>query len=67
MHDTGSNAVLVPTGHDFHAVLTDADGSVLDEVHEPHTEKGNSAGHQANESICTLDYSIAFDHSRHVS
>jgi hypothetical protein len=53
-HDADSNTVLVPTHFgEFHGVVTNEGGDVLDEFTEPAESKGNSAKQRGTSVNCT--------------
>jgi hypothetical protein len=59
--DTGSGAVIVPTASDFHGQLKDSEGNVLFETHQALDEKGDSAGRQPNQTVCSFAFTNVRD------
>ena len=59
--DTESGGVIVPTAYEFHGQLKDAAGNVLFETHQPFDEKGDSAGRQPNETVCSFEFANVRD------
>jgi hypothetical protein len=61
-HDLASTTMLIPTGFgEFHGVLTDADGNVIDEFVDPPMAKGNSGNQQrATTTSCTYTITDSF-------
>lgn len=60
-HDLASNSILVPTGFgEFHGVLTDAEGNVVDEFTDPPVAKGNATRDRATSATCTFEVEETF-------
>ena len=60
-HDLASNSILVPTGFgEFHGVLTDAEGNVVDEFTDPPVTKGNATRDRATSATCTFEVEETF-------
>jgi hypothetical protein len=60
-HDLASNSILVPTEFgEFHGVLTDAQGNVLEEFTDPPLLKGNAPQDHATSVTCTFDFEETF-------
>lgn len=54
-HDVSSNTVLVPTSFgEFHGVITDSSGAVVEEFTDPAVAKGSSAKSGATLTSCTF-------------
>jgi hypothetical protein len=61
-HDVNSTAMLIPTSFgEFHGVITDDTGAVVDEFTDPATAKGNSTKPRATSLSCTFDIVEHFD------
>ena len=61
-HDLASTTILVPTSFgEFHGVLTDADGNVIDEFVDPPMVKGSSSKQRATTTSCTFTITESFE------
>jgi hypothetical protein len=61
-HDVNSTAMLVPTSFgEFHGVITDSTGAVIDEFTDPAMTKGNSTKQRATSLSCTFTIVEQFD------
>lgn len=57
-HDTDSNAMLIPTSFgEFHGIVTDGQGNVVEEFTEPGAAKGQSAKGKKSLITCTFSFS----------
>jgi hypothetical protein len=62
VHDVGSNSMLVPTSFgEFHGVITDSTGAVVEEFTDPPAAKGSSTRPRATSVSCTFFTSGHFD------
>lgn len=60
-HDVDSTSVLVPTAFgEFHAVVTDESGAVIDEFSEPGIAKGRSTKDRRTSTTCSFAFSDQF-------
>jgi hypothetical protein len=61
-HDINGTTVLIPTSFgDFHGVITDSTGAVVDEFTDPAMEKGDSTKPRATSVNCTFVIVEHFD------
>lgn len=61
-HDTASNMVLVPTSFgDFHFVVTDSDGNVIEEETDPGLTKGHAQKSRRTAISCTFSFHEEFE------
>jgi hypothetical protein len=62
VHDVDSNSMLIPTSFgDFHGVITDSTGAVVEEFTDPPVAKGSSTKPRATSVSCTYVVSGEFD------
>lgn len=56
-HDVDSNSILVPTGFgEFHGVLRDDEGNIVDEFVDPAVSKGQSGKNKGDLVECTFSF-----------
>jgi hypothetical protein len=61
-HDLASNTILVPTSFgEFHGVVTDAEGNVVEEFTDPAVLKGSATKDRATSVTCTFDVEETFE------
>lgn len=62
VHDVDSNSMLIPTSFgDFHGVITDSTGAVVEEFTDPGAAKGSSTTSRETSVSCTYFTSGHFD------
>jgi hypothetical protein len=61
-HDSESTTMLIPTSFgEFHGVVTDSTGTVIDEFTDPPAAKGSSTKARATSTSCTFTIVEHFD------
>ncbi len=61
-HDVNSTSTLIPTAFgEFHGVITDSTGQVLDEFTDPPTVKGSASKPRSTSVSCTFEVTEQFD------
>jgi hypothetical protein len=61
-HDLASNTIVVPTSFgEFHGVLTDAEGNVIEEFTDPGMFKGSATKARGTSVTCTFDFEDTFE------
>jgi hypothetical protein len=61
-HDVNSTTMLIPTSFgEFHGVITDSTGAVIDEFTDPAQAKGSSTKPRATSTSCTFTIVEQFD------
>ena len=61
-HDVNSTTMLIPTSFgEFHGVITDSTGAVIDEFTDPAMTKGNSTKQRGTSLSCTFTIVEQFD------
>ncbi|MFI7060646.1 hypothetical protein ACIBL3_06665 [Kribbella sp. NPDC050124] len=61
-HDLASSSILVPTSFgEFHGVITDAEGNVVEEFTDPAVFKGSATKDRATSVTCTFEVEQTFE------